>query len=83
VLAIVQYQQQPLPAQVGRNSLVQRRGVTLVQAEAPRDGGHHEDRVAQRGQVDERHAVGEVFRRPRGNGDGQARLWPAAIMPTS
>jgi hypothetical protein len=33
VLAIVQHQQQPLPAQVGRNSLVQRRGVTLVQVE--------------------------------------------------
>ena len=74
VLEVVQQQQQALPAQRGRQSLVQRRGVALIQAQALRDGGEHQGGVAQRRQVDEDRAIAEVVRRALGHRDRQARL---------
>ena len=64
VLEVVQQHQQPPAAQRHRQQVGQRGRVPLVHPQPPGDGAQHQPRVAQRRQVDEDDAVGEVTGHP-------------------
>ena len=78
VLEVVQQEQDPPVPQRGLQQAGQRGRVPLVHAELPGDRVQDVARVAQRRQVDERHAVPEVRGHPPGDLDGQPGLAHAA-----